>query len=429
MPRLAVTALAALAVLASSAPLAAQDTTAVRIGIRYDPSQRPGVLVLPIAGVVGDSLRIIIQRDLDYGDRVVVITPDAALAATLAAGGSINYPLLAKLGASRVVQGTMTPRGLHVALHDVAKAQVTDVAEFPLPIAQNTRDWRAAVHGVSDQVEAWISGTQGIARTRVAFIRGSVVRMIDSDGEDDQAIPMLGEAMSPAWSPSGAQLLYTTFGVNSRVVLHDLTTGRARAFGQASNTTNLTATFSPDGSSIVWAAAGENGSDLFLMPVSLDAPARRITVGRGTDNVQPTFSPDGRRLAFMSSRAGHPEIYIMDADGTNTDLLTVSDFGDQNYRSSPEWSPDDRQVAFQSRISGKFQVLVIGLRDRTSKLLTSDGENKDPSWSPDGRHLVFTSNRSGTSQLWILDTETGRTRQLTHTAGSRLASWSPRLKP
>ena len=422
-------ALTALAVLASSAPLRAQDTTAVRIGIRYDPSQRPGVLVLPVSGAPGDSLRLIIQRDLDFGDRVVVITPDAALLATLGAPGAINYPLLAKLGVSRVVQGTMTPRGLHVAVHDVARAQVTDVNEFPLPAAVNTRDWRAAVHGVSDQVEAWITGTQGIARTRVAFVRGSVVRIVDSDGEEDQAIPMLGEAMSPSWSPSGGQLLYTTFGVNSRVVLHDLATGRARAFGQASNTTNLTATFSPDGNSIVWAAAGENGSDLFLVPATLDAPARRITVGRGTDNVQPTFSPDGRRLAFMSSRAGHPEIYIMDADGTNTDLLTVADFGDQNYRSSPEWSPDDRQVAFQSRIAGKFQVLAIGLRDRTSKLLTSDGENKDPSWAPDGRHLVFTSNRSGSSQLWILDTETGRTRQLTHAAGSRLASWSPRLKP
>lgn len=117
----------------------------------------------------------------------------------------------------------------------------------------------------------------------------------------------------------------------------------------------------------------------------------------------------------------------MDADGTNVDLLTPLEFGENAYRASPDWSPDGRSVAFQSRIAGVFQIMTISLRDRGLKQLTSDGQNEEPSWAPDGRHLVFASSRSGVKQLWVLDVESGRTRQLVRGAAVRNPSWSPRL--
>jgi TolB protein len=148
-------------------------------------------------------------------------------------------------------------------------------------------------------------------------------------------------------------------------------------------------------------------------------------VGRGSLNAQPSFSPDGRRLVFTSNRSGHPEVYITDVDGTDVDLLTSFDFGDQNYRASPDWSPDGRLVAFQSLVGGVFQVMTISLRDRSVKRVTSEGRNEDPSWAPDARHLVLTSTRTGSQQLFVVDTETGRARQLTRSGGSRMAAWSP----
>src|SRR2546426_8094288 len=39
---------------------------------------------------------------------------------------------------------------------------------------------------------------------------------------------------------------------------------------------------------------------------------------------EPAFSPDGSRIAFTSTRDGQPEIYVMDADGTNASRLTNS---------------------------------------------------------------------------------------------------------
>jgi len=117
----------------------------------------------------------------------------------------------------------------------------------------------------------------------------------------------------------------------------------------------------------------------------------------------------------------------MDADGTNSEIFTAFDFGDQNDRTSPDWSPDGRQIAFQSRIDGRYQIFAMSLRDRQPRQLTSEGENEDPSWAPDGRHLVFVSTRTGTRQLWIVDTESGRLRQLTQVGGTRVPAWSPRL--
>jgi TolB protein len=117
----------------------------------------------------------------------------------------------------------------------------------------------------------------------------------------------------------------------------------------------------------------------------------------------------------------------MDADGSNAELLTPFNFGDQNYRSNPDWSPDGQRIAFESQLAGSFQIMVISVRDRGVKQLTSEGANEDPSWAPDARHLVFTSSRTGQKQIWILDSESGRARQLTHAGGARLAAWSRSL--
>ena len=409
---------------------AQQDTVprGVRIGLTYDPSTKPGLVVLPVAGALGDSVRAIIARDLDYSDRIIVVPLDATPVASRQANGSLNYSLYARLGAVGVVQATITPTGLRVVLHDVGKKAVAGSQDFTLPGPGLGRDWRMGVHVAADEIENWVTGQRGIAQTRIAYVRSGVIRVIDSDGAFDTALPPAGDVVSPSWNPTGTAITYSTFGVNSRIYVLDLRTAKARMLAATPYNTNITPVFTPDGSTIVYAHSGEGGTDLFSVTSNGNGQdARRISVGHGWDNTNPSFNPDGRRIAFTSGRLGHPEIYVMDADGTNADLLTTFDFGDQNYRSDPDWSPDGRLIAFQSMIAGRFQVLTISLRDRSTKLLTNDGINEQPSWAPDARHLVFTSTRSGTRQLWIVDAESGRMRQLTHTAPSRLGAWSPRL--
>ena len=153
---------------------------------------------------------------------------------------------------------------------------------------------------------------------------------------------------------------------------------------------------------------------------------QRLTFGRGSDNNSPSFSPDGRQIAFISGRSRFPEVYTMDVDGTNVQLLTPFVPGVRTYRTAPDWSPDGRTVAYEQQ-NGDFQVWMINIRDKEPRRLTSEGENEGPSWAPDGRHLALSSTRGGSKQIWVLDTESGRFRQLTHNAGARLSAWSPML--
>lgn len=433
MLRHALLTLGALGALAAPALLGAQDTTqrGVRIGLTYQMGTRPGVMVLAPneRGAAADSLQAILQRDLDYGDRVTIVGAEVANAAgavKVSGTGRLNFALLAKLGAAAAVQPTLTASGVHVALYDVGQEKVAQVGDFPLPATVGSHEWRMAVHRAADEVERWITGVAGIAATRIAFVRDGRIHAVDSDGAFDAPVPGVGAGLSPAWDPTGRYLAYAVMSdAGTRIAVTDLVTRRTRVV--ASGGLNVTPTFSPDGHVIVYTHGEDEGTDLYAVAPFTGGPSRRVTVGRGTDNVSPSFSPDGQRIAFTSGRSGHPEVYITDADGTNAELLTPYAFGDQYYRSNPDWSPDGRQVVFQSQIAGEFQVMTIALRDRSVKQLTSEGRNEDPSWAPDGRHVVFTSNRTGVKQLFVLDTESGRIRQLTHDGGARLGAWSRRL--
>jgi TolB protein len=371
----------------------------------------------------GDSVRAIIGRDLGYGNRVNVIGAEVEVPVT---GGRLNYDLYKRLGAAGIVQASVTAAGvLHVALHDVSTRSVTLVRDFTLPSPGLGGDWRMAVHGASDEIERWATGTRGIAQTRILFVRGRRVHVVDSDGENVRQLTE-GSSLSPTWHRNGRQFAYSTLtdqGVQ-QIVVREMD-GGARVVASAP-VTNMTPAISPDGSTLVYAHGEESGVDLFAVGLG-GGGARRVTVGRGSDNMSPTFSPDGRRIAFASGRSGHPEVYISDVDGTNAELLTAYAFGDQNYRSNPDWSPDGRLVAFQSLIGGQFQVMTISLRDRSVKQLTRDGRSEDPSWAPDSRHVVVTSTRGGSQQIWVVDAESGKARQLTRGAAARMGAWSPVL--
>lgn len=417
----------------------AQDTTfkqGVQLSLRYAPGTRPGIVVLPVPGEHGDSVRAILQRDFDYGDRVSVIPTDLPTVAAAAANGgpTINYPLFARLGAAGIVQVTWASASIaRVAVHNVAQQRIERTQDFPL--AGDPRgdggapEWRLSVHAMADELEFWITGVRGISATRIVYSSGGRIWQIDSDGANAIALSPSSLAMSPAWHPRGSHVAYSHMNANGswQVMLRE-SGGATRALGTTPGGLNITPVFSPDGNTLLYSHGRESGSDLYAVNPFAPEAVRKVTVGRGSDNMSPAFSPDGRQITFTSNRTGRPEVYISDADGTNADLLT-SGYGDQSYNSNPDWSPDGRAIAYQSQVAGRFQVVMIGLRDRSPRRLTSDGINEDPSWAPDSRHLVFTSNRAGVPQLFVLDVESGRTRQLTHAAAKvRTGDWSLHLK-
>lgn len=100
--------------------------------------------------------------------------------------------------------------------------------------------------------------------------------------------------------------------------------------------------------------------------------------------------PDVERIAFLSDRGGHPDIWVMKADGTSLTQVT----NDSAVERAPAWSPDAREIAFVSdRYEGTYQLFVAGWDGRYSNHLTiSEGIKDMPAWTDDGREIVFISS-------------------------------------
>ncbi|MFM8603381.1 MAG: hypothetical protein ACKOC2_04725, partial [Gemmatimonadota bacterium] len=274
----------------------------VRIGLTYAPGMQPGVYLLPVGGADGDSVRLIIARDLEFGHRLTVISPDADRGAPT---GRLNYPLYARLGAAGVVQVVLQADGSAlVTLHDVVAAQAQETRRFALPGPRLSPAWRLAVHGIADVIEEWVTGTRGVAATRVLFVRGGALWQIDSDGANERPVSGVGAALGPAWHPDGRSIAFARMRDDgTSVVVHELASGEERRV-RTGAPLSLSPAFSPDGKWLAF-AAGESGTDLYVVPVGAwEESPLRVTVGRGSTNAQPTFAPDGRRIAFTSSRLG-----------------------------------------------------------------------------------------------------------------------------
>jgi tol-pal system beta propeller repeat protein TolB len=499
----------------------------------------PAVVVLPIDTTEGDSTRTIIQRDLDFGDRVQPLILDSATLADIWEPGNrrINFGPLRETRASFVVRGIPTATGIHVEVYDkrgklrqearfrlprmpanrlpaisdslgallrgrtrtayarlAADSALRDslarAAEIPVPlktpgervaarraaaardsltreldrreillrarVVQDTmhfdsvyarfalrdsirrdsvgRERRFAIHTVSDEVERWLTGTRGIAATRIAFVDGTQLKIIDSDGANERVLPTVGAALSPSWHPSGRYIVYADADDHgTRIAQFDLRTMRTQLLAASTRGLNITPVYTKDGKSIVWASGGDSPAELMLASANGDdsVPPKPFVGRTGFETTSPSFSPDGKRIVFMSPRPLTPQLYTMNVDGTGLRLLTPVVAGRRSYRTGADWSPSGDKIAFQEQ-AGDFQVWVVTVKDRVMTKLTFEGENEDPSWAPDGRHLAITRRLGAIGDprsIWILDERTGRLRQLTHSGDGRLCDWSPPLRP
>lgn len=500
----------------------------------------PAVVVLQVDTTAGDSTRTIIQRDLDYGDRIQPLILDNETLADIWRPGNrrINFAPLAQTRANFVVRARPTTTGLHVELIDLPRGQLRQENYFRLPklppanrlatvrdslseilgrkaaatkdaLAANAaardsiaraatkpvplkttrdranarraqavrdslsrelnrrdiilrasavqdtirsdsvfvriaakdsvvrdsvgRERRLGIHVISDEIERWITGTRGIAATRIAYIEGAKLKIIDSDGANERTLPTAGAALSPAWSPSGKSIVYVDADDRgTRIAQFDLGTMRPRLFPASTRGLNITPVYTRDGKNIVWASGGDSPAELVLADASgVDSISVPYVGRRGAETTSPSFSPDGKQIVFMSPVPLTPQLYIMNVDGTGLRQLTPVVPGKRSYRTGPEWSPKGDEIAYQQQ-AGDFQIWTIRIKDRVMTQLTNEGENEDPSWAPDGRHMSITRRLGAIGDqrnIWILDKQTGRLRQLTTTADARLSDWSPPLKP
>ena len=165
-----------------------------------------------------------------------------------------------------------------------------------------------------------------------------------------------------------------------------------------------------------------------------DGSNQRNLTNNPSGDYAPSWSPDGKRIVFSSDRDGHVdangwltyEIYVMDADGGNLRKLTNHPDRD----SSPSWSPNGRRIAFMSMRDKKvknfiptYEIYVMDADGSNPQNLTNDlNDDRYPSWSPDGERIIFVSERDGhfrgevgiTSEIYVMDADGQNEQRLTN---------------
>jgi Tol biopolymer transport system component len=168
---------------------------------------------------------------------------------------------------------------------------------------------------------------------------------------------------------------------------------------------------------------------IYLIDADGSEVARITDLGGGA--CQPDWSPDGTKLVFISPCRENLQVYpnsslqVINADGTGLSTLNtpIGSF-------DPDWSPDGETLLFAlAADTNRVEINRYDLESETVEALTANGKlNYQPSWSNDGESLVFVSTLNGGLRLYIMDNELGAESQLFTRSGQKdntHPSWSP----
>ncbi|GGG16398.1 hypothetical protein GCM10007304_33140 [Rhodococcoides trifolii] len=162
----------------------------------------------------------------------------------------------------------------------------------------------------------------------IAFSDGTGISLMKADGSDVRTLVSEEQASAATFSPDGSRVLYMTAGY----IMEVPATGGEPTLVLRDQFYNADPVISPDGSTMVFASnrGGRNGSEIYAMPVG----GGEITPLTDTYAVHPTFTPDGSTIVYTRVRnaAGdvapdvsdqvRSELASMNSDGTNQKTLT-----------------------------------------------------------------------------------------------------------
>ncbi len=188
---------------------------------------------------------------------------------------------------------------------------------------------------------------------------------------------------------------------------------------------------SPDGRRVAFVVAEavmEGEKSEWLSHIHLGAAdgsgSRHLTRG-DKSATSPRWSPDGRWLGFLSSRSGKANVWRIDPDGGEAEMITDVKVGVTAF----DWSPDGASLALVMRDGKsedeekaakekrdwrtidenvKMSRLYVAPVEKSAdgkrepkRLTSSDSSVVNFDWSPDGRTIVFEHQKTPQVDHWM----------------------------
>jgi TolB protein len=192
---------------------------------------------------------------------------------------------------------------------------------------------------------------------------------------------------------------------------HTLTDGRELV---------LTPRFSPNSQEITYMSFGQGTPQVYLMDIE---SRQRELVGEFENmSFSPRFSPDGQRVIMSLQDGGNSNIFEMDLRSRNVRQLSNV----PAINTAPSYAPDGNRITFESDRGGTQQIYVMGV-DGSNQTRISFGEGRysTPVWSPDGRYIAFTKQTPGKFAIGVMKPDGSGERILTEGFHNEGPTWAP----
>jgi len=284
-------------------------------------------------------------------------------------------------------------------------------------------NYRVLVHEVANDIVKFLTGDEGIYRTKIIFSKqdGEARELYIADYDGYNARPITNNKsvnISPSVTPDGQYVYFTSYmDGRPKIYMLDLKTNEVDLIADYPGI-NAAPQISPDGKYIACVLSKDGNSEIYLLERN-GKIKKRLTYSWAIET-SPTWSPNGKEIAFTSDRTGSPQVYIMDAEGLNVRRLTYQG----NYNDSPCWSPKADQIIFVTR-DGSFKVAATNINGGEYRYLAEIGSNENPHFSPDGYHIVFASNRLSDYDIYTMDIFGNNQYKITNGGGCTNPAWVP----
>ena len=203
---------------------------------------------------------------------------------------------------------------------------------------------------------------------------------MSGDGSGQRALTG-GSWASPDWSPDARKIAFSGYEPPGQIFVMN-----ADGTGQRSLTSDPghkgDPDWSPDGSKIAmtyFGRPGNRGNER-----GWERPGRADRQ-RNRSRFRPKWSPDGTKIAFERLVGSSGEIFVMNADGSETNLTNSADDGSLPGHLTGRGSPSiDRRPCCG-------QLLVMNA-DGAKTPSSAPERRTRAAWSPDGSKIAFSSD-------------------------------------
>jgi TolB protein len=262
---------------------------------------------------------------------------------------------------------------------------------------------------------------------------------VKPDGSDKKQLTHQGSNVTPAWAPDGRRIIFASDRSGSREIYLMNEDGSAVSKLETPVGGNkLTPSMSHDLSRIAFAAEGPLGHpEIWVVNADGTAPRQLTDTPKAkagpTWSLFPRFSRDGSDILYASTRSGSSQIWIMKSDSTGKRQLTNGVASNAPDANAPNWSPDGRHIVLWAGYETRYgEIWIMNADGSNPKQLTDQPppiSSDNPAWSSDGSRIIFDTNRSRSGvEIWSMDANGSNQRKLIGPLGAggvMQMSWRP----